>query len=217
MERLRKCDIHAIADIAKLSPDELGIPTISNFPAVDAVQQPDVLFQMKRGRGDGFNLQKLGCVVQKMTKEEGPIRLYVVVPESAILRQCMLPYKVNNKNATKDDLQNARPWLSRVEQWAFGILLDDDRDRRDTPAKEGKNEAGNKKKNEEKEEEKEKKPQTKRGAKRKAPPATKGKAGTPTKKGMTAKKAKSEEEQEEGDEIPAVGDENEVEGDEENH
>ncbi|GIL86335.1 hypothetical protein Vretifemale_14639 [Volvox reticuliferus] len=79
---LQRCDIHEfhkVEEVAQQVNHVYCVPQAHNFLAVDALMQPNILFQMTIAQKSSINLKGLHAAARQLSKK--PPRIYFVVPD----------------------------------------------------------------------------------------------------------------------------------------
>jgi hypothetical protein len=103
---------HFVREIAELPNGVLGVPMTGNFPAIDAVRQPDALFQMKVGPAAEIKLEPLLEAVRQLRAKN--VRLYLVTPVAKMTANTRDAVALNKSGRVVH-------WPEEVELWALGV------------------------------------------------------------------------------------------------
>jgi hypothetical protein len=76
--------IRNISDIENLREDDYGLPTICNFPLVDAVLLPNTGLQMTTSASHGVSAESLSSILAKLNIECGQFQVVFVVPANQL-------------------------------------------------------------------------------------------------------------------------------------
>jgi hypothetical protein len=117
------------AAIGRLAPQQYGQPSNDNFPTIDGVLKPNLLFQMTVGRKHGVNIDGLLAAVAALQLPAGsptPPRLYFVVPP-----QQFAAFRVGTFTSSAVPPTPVGNIPANVEYW---VLLYEVSDKRKQPA-----------------------------------------------------------------------------------